>query len=183
MLFGNTHHTPPKSSVFTCKHFLFSHMLRSNQQVNLKKKKKTIHFWKGKVKTRNETCWKVLYFQMPSHAYLFTKVPFNFSLYHQSGVFWLNIAKSGIYLRYSHCSKLFRELRKDSEFRQQYCWNSTKVWERKRKSGREKILSFGNGITEIPTAQTNREINCGNAIAEVGKKNLWQCHCWKWEEK
>ena len=32
----------------------------------------------------------------------------------------------------------------------------TKVWERERekKSGREKILNFGNLITEIPTAQT-----------------------------
>ena len=30
----------------------------------------------------------------------------------------------------------------------------TKVWERKRKSGREKILNFGNEITEIPAAQT-----------------------------
>ena len=32
----------------------------------------------------------------------------------------------------------------------------------------------------------DRETNCGNAIAEIGKKNLWQlwqCHCWKWEEK
>ena len=32
----------------------------------------------------------------------------------------------------------------------------------------------------------DRETNCGNAIAEIGKKNLWQlwqCHCWKWEGK
>ena len=34
------------------------------------------------------------------------------------------------------------------------CWNSTKVWEKKRKSGREKILNFGNHIIEIPVAQT-----------------------------
>ena len=34
------------------------------------------------------------------------------------------------------------------------CWNSTKVWEKKRKSGREKILNFGNHIIEISTAQT-----------------------------
>ena len=65
-------------------------------------------------------------------------------------VFWLNIAKFRVYVCYRHCSKLFRELRKDSEFWQQYYWNSTKVWERKRKSGREKILNFGNHITEIP---------------------------------
>ena len=28
--------------------------------------------------------------------------------------FWLNIAKFGVYLRYRHCSKLFRKLRKNS---------------------------------------------------------------------
>ena len=33
-------------------------------------------------------------------------------------------------------------------------WNSTKVWEKKRKSGREKILNFGNHIIEISAAQT-----------------------------
>ena len=43
---------------------------------------------------------------------------------------------------------------------------------------RDKILNFGNGITEIPT---DRETNCGNVITEIGKKNLWQCR--KWKEK
>ena len=83
-------------------------------------------------------------------------------------VFWLNIAKFGIYLHYSHCSKLFRELRKESEFWQRCYWNSTKVWERKRKSRRDKILNFSNGITEIPAAQTCWPRN-----------QLWQCHCRK----
>ena len=87
-------------------------------------------------------------------------------------VFLLNIAKFGIYLHYSHCLKLFRELRKESEFRQRCCQNSTKVWKRKRKSKREKILNFGNGITKIPVAQTCWPRN-----------QLWQCHCRKWEEK
>ena len=98
------------------------------------------------------------------------------------GVFWLNIAKSGVYLRYKYCSKLFRKLRKKSEFRQQCCRNSTKVWERKRKSGRKKILNFGNVITEILAAQTCWPKTSRNR----GKKNLWQlwqCHCRKWEEK
>ena len=104
-----------------------------------------------------------------------------------SWVLWLNIAKFGVYLRYRHCSKLFRKLRKESDFWQRCYRNSTKVWERKRKSGREKILNIGNHITEIPVVQTCwLKINCGNAIAEIGKKNLWQlwqCHCQKWEEK
>ena len=92
-----------------------------------------------------------------------------------------------VYLRYKHCSKLFRELRKGNEFRQWCCWNSTKVWERKRKSVREKILNFGNHITKISAIQTCwSKISSGNTIAEIGEKNLWQlwqCHCLKWEEK
>ena len=87
--------------------------------------------------------------------------------------FWLNIAKFGIYLRYRHCSKLFRELRKKSEFRQRCCRNSTKVWERNRKSEREKILNFGNHITEILAVQTCwLKTNCGNVIVEIGGKNF-----------
>ena len=84
-------------------------------------------------------------------------------------VIWLNIVKFRFYLRYRHCSNLFREMRKVSEFQQRYCRNSTKVWERKRKSGREKILNFDNMITEIPAAQT---------ICHAQKRNqLWQCYC------
>ena len=29
----------------------------------------------------------------------------------------------------------------------------------------------------------SKETNCGNVIVEIGKKNLWQCYCRKWEEK
>ena len=73
-----------------------------------------------------------------------------------------------------------------------------------------KRVNFGNGIAEIQQKYeiereksgerkfwisamappkfllpkpANRETNCGNEIAEIGKKNLWQCHCRKWEEK
>ena len=73
-------------------------------------------------------------------------------------------------------------MRKESEFWQYYCWNLTKVRERKRKSGREKFLIFGNTITEIPSTHTccpsvlkmwvhARKTKCGNGIAEIGKKN------------
>ena len=48
-----------------------------------------------------------------------------------------------------------------------------KVWERKRKGEREKILNFGNHITEILVAQTCwPKTNCDNAIVEIGKKNF-----------
>ena len=83
-------------------------------------------------------------------------------------------------------------MRKDSEFRQHRCQNSTKVGERKRKSGREKFLIFGNTITKIPSAQTCYRVgarsvsariaelgdfffffgNCGNAIVENGRKKI-----------
>ena len=70
-----------------------------------------------------------------------------------SRVIWLNIVIFRFYLGYRHCSNL--EMRKESEFRQWCYRNLTKVWERKRKSGREKILNFDNMITEIPVAQTS----------------------------
>ena len=38
----------------------------------------------------------------------------------------------------------------------------------------------------LPKQEKKNFSNCGNGIAENGKKNwmeLWQCHCRKWEEK
>ena len=43
------------------------------------------------------------------------------------GVIWLNIVKFKIYLRYTYCSNLFREMRRESEFRKHHCRNLTKV--------------------------------------------------------
>ena len=58
-----------------------------------------------------------------------------------------------------------------------------KVWEKKKKKWREKILNFGNGDTEFPLPSSaarawsawsekekikNWQTNCGNAIAEIG---------------
>ena len=46
-------------------------------------------------------------------------------------------------------------------------------YERERKSGREKILNFGNHITEIPAAQIYwPKTNCDNTIAEIGEKKI-----------
>ena len=65
-----------------------------------------------------------------------------------------------------------------------------KVWERRRKRERKQMLNFGNVNTEIPlpnscclrkkcvwSAQSEKkknlwQTNCGNAIVEIGKKNL-----------
>ena len=105
---------------------------------------------------------------------------------YKQGVFWLNMVKFEVNLRYRYCSNLFREMRKDSEFRQHRCQNSTKVGERKRKSGREKFLIFGNTITEISSAHTccPSEYAQGKGIAEIGGEIFYffsllfrQCHC------
>ena len=73
------------------------------------------------------------------------------------------------------------------------------------------LLNFGNTVTEIPLPKIRpgqlRKSNCGNVIAEKGKKKkicfgncgnaiadnvkkkkilfwqLWQSHCWKWKKK
>ena len=114
---------------------------------------------------------------------------------------------------YRYCLKLIGELRKEKEFRQQYCRNSTKIGERKRKRWREKEEEFRqhcyqNSFAQIPAPLVScvlKKSNYGNAIAEIGKKRnfffgncgndivengkkknwmeLWQCHCRKWEEK
>ena len=81
------------------------------------------------------------------------------------------------------------ELRKEKEFLQQCCRNSIKVGERKKRN-------FGNAVTEIPPSKMlpvqlkkkqlrqrhcrkrkkkNCFGNCGNAIAENGKKNYEIC--------
>ena len=68
-----------------------------------------------------------------------------------------------------------------------------KVWERRRKRWREKMLNFDNVDTEIPLSNSvvrvwevcmecpkwkekkNWQTNCGNAIAEIGEKNCNNC--------
>ena len=52
------------------------------------------------------------------------------------------------------------------------CRNSTKVWEINRKSGREKILNFGNHIIEIPANRVG--VKCYKCLKG---NQLWQFHC------
>ena len=124
-------------------------------------------------------------------------------------VFWLNIDKSEIYLRYRYCSNLFNEMRKESEFWQnfefrQWCYRNScspnslscvlEVWVLQKKNqlrqchcrNREKKLV----IVALPLpkmgGKKKLEWNCDNGIAEIGEIffwQLWQCHCRKWEEK
>ena len=83
---------------------------------------------------------------IPGHSVTYQMTPLSssktlgFFFWIQRGVFWPNIAKSGVYLRYRHCSKLFRELRKESEFRQhqEREWISATVLPKFNKSMRKK---------------------------------------------
>ena len=94
---------------------------------------------------------------------------------------WGKRMNFGNTLRFGHCSKYLGNWGKRMNFGNSVAEILTKVWERKRKSEREKILNFGNVITEIPAAQTcwpsrcevlevgcPKETNCGNAIAKLG---------------
>ena len=72
---------------------------------------------------------------------------------------------------------LIGKLRREKEFRQQCCRNSTKNEEReKEKGGERKQRNFGNTVTEIPLPKMLpvqlKKNNCGNAIAEKGKKKI-----------
>ena len=79
---------------------------------------------------------------------------------------------------YRYCLKLIGELRKEKEFWQQCCRNSTKIGERKRKRWREKEEEFRQHCYRNSSAQIHarpvscvlKKSNCGNAIAEIGKK-------------
>ena len=90
-------------------------------------------------------------------------------------VFWLNIVKFVVYLRYRYCFKLFRKRVNFSsgvaEIQQKY--------EREREKVREKILNFRNHITEIIAAQTCWPTGCEVCSkCEVPKGNqLWKCLC------
>ena len=57
-----------------------------------------------------------------------------------------------------------------------------KVWEKKKKKWREKILNFGNGDTEFPLpSSAARAWSARSEKEKIKNKNLtnelWQCHC------
>ena len=80
---------------------------------------------------------------------------------------------------------LIGKLRREKEFRQQCCRNSTKIGERKRKRGKEKAEEFrqhcyrnssaqnaARSVKKKAIAAKNCFGNCGNAIAENVKKKI-----------
>ena len=118
--------------------------------------------------------------------------------YRMYGVFWINIAKSEVNLRYRNCSNLFGILRREIEFRYYRCRNSTKSMREKKKKVERENVEFRQRGYRISCAQfcclgvsawsarseKKKKIwqtNCGNAIAEIGKKIVTivaDCYCW-----
>ena len=80
------------------------------------------------------------------------------------GVFWLNIAIFNLNQHYRYYLNLIGKLRREKEFRQQCCRNSTKIGERKRKRGREKAEEFRQHCYRNSSAQ--------NAAHAVKKKAI-----------
>ena len=106
-------------------------------------------------------------------------------------VFWVNIAKSEVNLRYRNYLKLFLGFWGEKlNFGIIIVEIQPKVWERRRKKWREKMLNFGNVDTEISLPNSTAwvwevcvecpkwkekkkwQTNCGNAIVEIGKKKI-----------
>ena len=113
----------------------------------------------------------------------------------ETRVFWVNIAKYELNLRYRNCWNLFGILRREIEFQYCHCQNSTKsMREKKKKMERENVefqqrgyrnsfakfcCSGMRGVRGVPKVKRKKfffwQTNCGNAIAEIGKKNCNNC--------
>ena len=119
--------------------------------------------------------------EMESHDPM---VQINFFFWGCCRVFWVNIAKSEVNLRYRNYSNLFGILRRDIEFRYYYCWNSTKSMREKKKKVERENVEFRQwgyriscaqfcclGVCGVPEVKRkkNWQTNCGNAIAEIGE--------------
>ena len=68
-------------------------------------------------------------------------------------VFWVNITKSEVNLRYRYCSKLFGILRRQIEFRYYRCRNSTKSMREKKKKVERENVEFRQRWYWISSAQ------------------------------
>ena len=69
------------------------------------------------------------------------------------GVFWVNIAKSEVNLRYRNCPNLFGILRREIEFRYYRCRNSTKSMREKKKKVERENVEFRQWGYRISCAQ------------------------------
>ena len=94
-------------------------------------------------------------------------------------VFWVNIAKSEVNLRYRYCSKLFGILRREIEFWYYHCRNSTKSMREKKKKMERENVEFRQRWYRISSAQFCCPcVECPKWKEKKKLTNeLWQCHC------
>ena len=122
-----------------------------------------------------------------------------FFIYSIFRVFWLKIAKNIVYWCYRYYSKLFGKMRRETEFRQRCCRNYKKKYnESKERENWISVMRLSKFLScwyrQACSCRKCRlggalemETNCGNDIAENGrkkkKKELWQLSCRKWKKK
>ena len=88
-------------------------------------------------------------------------------LYHNSRVFWVNIVKSEVNLRYKNCLNLFGILKRKIEFRY-YCYqNSTKSMREKKKKVGRKNVEFRQRDIEFPVPNSTARVR---GVPEVKRK-------------
>ena len=87
-------------------------------------------------------------------------------------VFWVNIAIFKLNLLYRYCLKLIKELRKEKEFRQQCCRNSTKI----RREKDKQMERERRGISATLLSKFLCPNFCPSCVL-CEKKQLRQCHC------
>ena len=78
---------------------------------------------------------------------------FDNRIFRYIGVFWVNIAKLEVNLRYRYCSKLFGILRREIEFRYYRCRNLTKSMREKKKNVERESVEFWQRWYRISSAQ------------------------------
>ena len=78
---------------------------------------------------------------------------FDNRIFRYIGVFWVNIAKLEVNLRYRYCSKLFGILRREIEFRYYRCRNLTKSMREKKKNVERENVEFWQRWYRISSAQ------------------------------
>ena len=119
--------------------------------------------------------------------------------YAQIGVFWLNIAKNGVYWCYRYWSKVLGKMRKETEFRQRCCRNCKKKYNVLGK--RENWISVMRLPKLLSCPSSTSEWIVATKLPKIGgikkkkkelwpkmggkkkRKELWQQSCKKWRKK
>ena len=86
---------------------------------------------------------------------------------HSFRVFWVDIVKSEVNLRYKNCLNLFGILKREIEFRYYCCQNSTKSMREKKKKVERKNVEFRQRDIEFPVPNSAARVR---GVPEVKRK-------------